>query len=91
MFRLENGNVDRTVEILGKISAILEQWITEGSIKDETLYGVELLNEPRGWEQPIWDTCRDNFYPKGYNKVRTFFNGIEESKRPWVTMQNGFR
>lgn len=88
---LENGNVDRTIEILGKLSDLLEVWILEGAIKAETLYGIELLNEPRGWEDPIWTTCRDNFYPNGYAKVRSFFTGIEESKRPWVTIQSAFR
>ena len=91
MHRLDAGNVDRTVEILGKISKILEDWILEGSVKAETLYGIELLNEPRGWEDPIWFECRDNFYPNGYGKVRSFFSGVEESKRPWVTMQSAFR
>jgi hypothetical protein len=89
--RLEDGNVDRTIEILGKLSDLLEVWIQEGAIKAETLYGIELLNEPRGWEDPIWTTCRDNFYPNGYAKVRSFFTSIEESKRPWVTIQSAFR
>lgn len=91
LIRLDEGNVDRTIEILGKLSTILENWILEGSIKAETLYGVELLNEPRGWEEPIWAKCRDYFYPNGYKKIRSLFSGIEESKRPWVTMQSAFR
>ena len=89
--RLDNGNVDRTITILGKLSSILEKWILEGSIKAETLYGVELLNEPRGWDEPIWAKCRDYFYPNGYKMVRSFFNKIEDSKRPWVIMQSAFR
>jgi hypothetical protein len=32
----------------------METWILEGAIKAETLYGIELLNEPKGWEEDIW-------------------------------------
>jgi hypothetical protein len=31
---------------------------------------VELLNEPWGIEYPIWEKCRDYFYPNGYKKIR---------------------
>jgi len=65
--------------------------IIDGAIKAETLYGIELLNEPWGVEEPVWTTCRDKFYPLGYAKIREYFQQVEESKRPWVTIQNGFR
>ncbi len=45
---LNNGNVERTIEVIGKLANLMEQWINEGSIKAETLYGIELLNEPAG-------------------------------------------
>ena len=83
--------MDRTLDVLSKLSEMLEIWILEGSIQAETLYGIELLNEPGGWEDPIWKTCRDHFYPNGYGRVRSFFLGIEKSKRPWVTIQSAFR
>ena len=43
---LEGDNVDRTVRILEKITQNMAEWITEGHIAEETLYGIELLNEP---------------------------------------------
>ena len=43
---LEDGNVERTVRILEKITQNMADWITEGHIQEETLYGIELLNEP---------------------------------------------
>jgi hypothetical protein len=108
---LEGNNVDRTIDILGKVAALMETWlevltslmiksdcltcvilrITEGAIKPDTLYGIELLNEPWGIEEPVWTTCRDKFYPQGYAKIREYFQNIEPSKRPWVTIQNAFR
>ena len=52
--RLQPGNVDRTIEVVGKLSNLMETWILEGAIKAETLYGVELLNEPFGIVEDIW-------------------------------------
>ena len=43
---LEGDNVERTLRILEKITQNMADWITEGHIKEETLYGIELLNEP---------------------------------------------
>ena len=45
---LEGLNVDRTEIVLNKISKILHDWIEEGHIKKETIYGIEVLNEPWG-------------------------------------------
>ena len=90
-FRLENGNVVRTVEILGKLASMLESWILEGSIKVETLDGIGILNEPWGMNEKIWAATRDIFYPNGYAKVRSYFKSLERSKTPWITIQSAFR
>ena len=45
---LEGLNVDRTEMVLNKISKILHDWIEEGHINKETIYGIEVLNEPWG-------------------------------------------
>jgi hypothetical protein len=80
------------VNVLGKLSALMEQWIMEGSIRAETLYGIELLNEPSNWFPGLWDTCKNSFYPDGYHKIRdNYFHGLPDDKRPWVTIMGGFR
>ena len=43
---LEGDNVERTLRILEKITQNMADWIAEGHIKEETMYGIELLNEP---------------------------------------------
>ena len=45
---LEGLNVERTEIVLNKISKILHGWIDEGHVKKETIYGIEVLNEPWG-------------------------------------------
>ena len=45
---LEGLNVERTEIVLTKISKILHGWIDEGHVKQETVYGIEVLNEPWG-------------------------------------------
>ena len=42
----KGDNVQRTLLILEKIARNMADWITEGHIKEETLYGIELINEP---------------------------------------------
>ncbi len=86
---LNDGNVARTIEVIGKLANLMEQWINEGSIKAETLYGIELLNEPA---DSVWDTCKNSFYPDGYHKIRdNYFLSLPEDKRPWVTIMSGFK
>ena len=45
---LEGLNVERTETVLNKISAMLYGWIDDGDVKKETIYGIEVLNEPWG-------------------------------------------
>ena len=53
----------------------MEQWINEGSIRADTLYGIELLNEPA---DSVWNTCKtsyylgDHFVTKKYDLLRIF-------------------
>ena len=45
---LEGLNVERTETVLHKISEMLYGWIDDGYVKKETIYGIEVLNEPWG-------------------------------------------
>ena len=63
---LEGNNVDRTLDILDKLTRQLVSWVERGLFDQDTIYGVALLNEPWGVDQQVWAEVRDNFYPKGY-------------------------
>ena len=63
---LEGNNVDRTLDILDKLTRQLVSWVDRGLFDQDTIYGVALLNEPWGVDQEVWAEVRDNFYPKGY-------------------------
>ena len=83
---------NRTIVVLGQLSGIMEKWITEGSIRAETLYGIELLNEPASSMGNLWDTCKNTFYPNGYHKIRdNYFKSLPDDKKPWVTIMGGFK
>jgi len=76
-------NIDRTVRILEKISQTMLEWVNEGVIRIDTLYGIGLLNEPHicGYESGSFykDVCLQDFYPKGYAAIRQYFSA-EETK-----------
>ena len=44
----DDDNAKEAVYVLGQMALLLKSWIDEGSIKAETIYGMELLNEPAG-------------------------------------------
>ena len=51
---LEGLNVQRTEMILGKLAKMLYEWVyEEQSVSRETIYGIEILNEPWGKYQGI--------------------------------------
>ena len=42
--------------VLSQMSALLKSWVDEGVIKADTIYGLELLNEPAtAWTPDLWD------------------------------------
>ena len=45
---LEDGNVDRTIKVLGMVAKLISGWITEKHIASKTLFGIQLVNEPLG-------------------------------------------
>ena len=45
---LEDANVDRTLKVLGMVTELISGWITEEHIASETIFGIELVNEPWG-------------------------------------------
>jgi len=73
------ANIDRNLDILDKISATMVEWIDQGLISLETLYGVGILNEPHicgpWYDEPKYGpACMDDFYPKAYDVVRKHFD-----------------
>merc|ERR1712168_40314 len=81
-----NTNVVRTLDILDKMGATLSGWVSTGVFKQETLYGISLLNEPGGWWDKVWSACKDELYPLGYQAVRKHFEeGVV------VNLQQAFR
>jgi len=69
----DNTNVARTLSITDKMAANLKIWVDAGVFRQETLYGVCLLNEPAGWVDKVWEACTDEFYPSGYDVIRSYF------------------
>ena len=45
---LENDNVDRTIKVLEMVTELISRWIVEEHISAETIFGIELANEPWG-------------------------------------------
>ena len=45
---LDELNVERTEQVLWKISEMVNEWINSGHVDKETIYGIEVLNEPWG-------------------------------------------
>ena len=56
------------VKIFCSFSAVLEGWFSSGDISPDTLYGIELLNEPRG--ENVWKAARDVYYPGKINNCQ---------------------
>ena len=70
----DGDNAKGAVYVLGQMSLLLKSWIEEGSIKEETIYGLELLNEPAAaWTPDLWDVIRDYFNYAGHDQIRQIF------------------
>jgi hypothetical protein len=70
LYNVYRHNIDRTVLLNGLISETMVGWISEGVLRQETLYGMGMLNEPHicgTWRDggKWWPVCRDDYYPKG--------------------------
>ena len=88
--------MDRTLDILDKLTRQLVSWVERGLFDQDTIYGVALLNEPWGVDQQVWAEARDNFYPKGYEvssigKVAKLnsLSGSEERHRRLEQLDSG--
>ena len=67
---------------------LLHGWVEKGVIERDTIYGLELLNEPWGVDASVWEEVRERFYPRGYEVVRNSTGYTEE----WVVaVQQAFR
>merc|ERR1712141_237153 len=80
------SNLIRTLEILDRIANQMKKWIDQGEFRKETLYGISFLNEPGGWDDNLWEACRDDFYLKGYEHIRNVFH-----PEVFVNIQQAFR
>ena len=56
----DSSNIDRTVVIIEKLSSLMVDWIADGTISAETLFGVAILNEPAGFDDNLWYEIRYN-------------------------------
>ena len=55
----DGDNPDRAVKVNGMMASLMQAWIDEGAIKAETIFGIELLNEPAaGWTPDLWEVVR---------------------------------
>lgn len=78
----KRDNIDRTLQIIEKFSNTAKQWINDGVISAETIYGIGVLNEPHacgGWNfnGEMWTACKDDFFPKAVEVVRKVFSPEE--------------
>ena len=67
---MKQTNVDRTLRIIGNIVLMAYDWIRNGDVRKETIFGVGVLNEPAGQFDQIWTLLMDEFYPRAYNTIR---------------------
>jgi len=79
----KRNNIDRSLNIVTKFASTAKQWINDGVISAETVYGIGVLNEPHacgGWNfnGEMWTACKDDFFPKAVERVRSIF-GPEEA------------
>ena len=51
--------MDRTLVVLDKLTELVVDWVAAGVMSDSTLYGIEITNEPKGWEEVLWVELRD--------------------------------
>lgn len=88
----EENRPERTVTILGKVARLVRRWIDDGDIKAETIVGIELLNEPAGFHDYIWDICRNSFYFDGYAEIRSVFpDQVSLNQSMIVSIQQAFK
>ena len=66
----DDDKPDRAARVLGQMSALMKEWIDQGVMRPETLAGIEFLNEPFGWFEPVWQVVREKFYYDGYEQIR---------------------
>jgi len=75
------ANLERTVRINEKIAQTMRQWVDNGVISINTLYGIGLLNEPHicGYQSgaALKEACLGDFYPLGYEAIRKYFTAEE--------------
>ena len=67
---MKQNNVERTLRIIGNIALMAADWIRNGEVKHETIFGIGVINEPAGQFDQIWQLLLEEFYPRAYNTVR---------------------
>ena len=54
----DEAYLDRTLDVLGRLTALVVEWIEGGVMADTTLYGIEITNEPYGLDEDLWYQLR---------------------------------
>ena len=67
---MKNDNVERTVKTVGNMALMVKEWINDGTLKKDTIYGIGVLNEPAGQFEQIWTKVMETFYPLAYDTIR---------------------
>lgn len=52
-------SVQRTLVILDKLADLFMSWVADGTMSQETFWGLEILNEPAGWGPNLWTEVSD--------------------------------
>ena len=63
---LEEGHVERTLRVIGMFASVLAGWVDRGLLRQETIHGFAVLNEPWGVDTAVWEELRESFYPQAY-------------------------
>ena len=58
--------LDRTLVVLEKLTRLVVKWISVGVMRETTLWGIEIVNEPVGWEEKLWINLRDRYHNNGF-------------------------
>ncbi len=84
---VEWGQVGRSKLHIRMIAETMKDWLNKNYFKRRTVYSFCVLNEPGGWLEDIWNTCRYDYYPDAYRNIREVFPDWDIG----VNIQQAFR
>ncbi len=63
-----------------------------GTISPSTIYGIDILNEPAGWDEDLWEFLRDEWHYEVYSRIYPSLLTLQpENQNPMFIMQQAFR